>query len=83
MLFPGELAFRLKDQHGFPLDLTVDIAKERGMRVNWREFIDSARRAGWWDYQTLKHIEYAQTENGQNVMEMARAYVVANPHPAL
>ncbi len=31
---PGELAFRLYDTHGFPLDLTEEVAHERGMTVD-------------------------------------------------
>ncbi|HLJ19715.1 MAG TPA: alanine--tRNA ligase, partial [Stellaceae bacterium] len=31
---PGEIAFRLYDTHGFPLDLTEEVAHERGMTVD-------------------------------------------------
>ncbi|MGH2486264.1 MAG: alanine--tRNA ligase-related protein, partial [Ktedonobacterales bacterium] len=31
---PGEVAFRLYDTHGFPLDLTEEVAHERGMTVD-------------------------------------------------
>ncbi len=31
---PGRLAFRLHDTHGFPLELTEEIARERGMTVD-------------------------------------------------
>jgi alanyl-tRNA synthetase len=31
---PGEIAFRLYDTHGFPLELTEEVAHERGLRVD-------------------------------------------------
>jgi alanyl-tRNA synthetase len=33
-IIPGGDAFRLYDTHGFPLDLTLDVARERGMSVD-------------------------------------------------
>ncbi len=35
---PGELAFRLYDTYGFPVDLTADVARERGLGVDMAGF---------------------------------------------
>ncbi len=46
-VIPGEDAFRLYDTYGFPLDLTADIARERGMTVDEQGFdvaMDEQRR---------------------------------------
>ncbi len=51
--FNGELAFKLHDTYGFPLDLTADICRERGVSVDEDTFNaamahqkDQARSAG-------------------------------------
>ncbi|MDZ7841435.1 MAG: alanine--tRNA ligase [Gammaproteobacteria bacterium] len=35
---PGEVAFRLYDTYGFPVDLTADVARERGLEVDMDGF---------------------------------------------
>jgi len=48
-VLPGEVAFRLYDTYGFPLDLTEDIARGRGVRVDAEGFtrmMDEQRARG-------------------------------------
>ena len=52
-VFPGRDAFALYDTYGFPIDLTVELARERGLAVDrpayesaMEEQRDRARRAG-------------------------------------
>ncbi|EQD67980.1 protein containing Alanyl-tRNA synthetase, class IIc, partial [mine drainage metagenome] len=33
-VIPGALAFRLSDTYGFPIDLLIDTARERGFGVD-------------------------------------------------
>jgi alanyl-tRNA synthetase len=37
-VIPGEVAFKLYDTYGFPLDLTSDVARERGLTVDQAGF---------------------------------------------
>ena len=37
-MIPGEDVFRLYDTYGFPVDLTADIARERGLEVDMAGF---------------------------------------------
>ena len=54
---PGAVAFKLHDTHGFPLELTIEMARDAGLAVNTGEFAtlmeeqrkrarDAARRGG-------------------------------------
>ena len=46
---PGDVAFRLYDTYGFPVDLTADIARERGLTVDMAGFdrlMDEQRARG-------------------------------------
>ncbi|MEX3628486.1 MAG: alanine--tRNA ligase [Burkholderia sp.] len=60
----GELAFKLHDTYGFPLDLTADVCRERGMTVDELAFDDAmarqreqARAAG--KFKATQGLEYS------------------------
>ncbi len=60
----GEIAFRLHDTYGFPLDLTADICRERDIKVDEAGFHaemgkqkDKARAAG--KFKIAANLEYA------------------------
>ncbi len=42
-LLPGDVVFRLHDTHGFPFELTSEIAEEQGLRVDRAGFDDAMR----------------------------------------
>jgi alanyl-tRNA synthetase len=47
--FPGDIAFKLHDTYGFPLDLTQDVVREFGMSVDTEQFerlMDEQRERG-------------------------------------
>ena len=48
-VLPGDVAFRLHDTYGFPLELTLEVAEERGMTVDRAGFdaaMENQRRLG-------------------------------------
>jgi len=84
-IFPGGLAFDLYDTYGFPVDLTCDIARERGMTVDMaayeakmEEQRQRARSAGAFkvDYSQQLHVDGATDFTGYDTTE-SRGKVVA------
>ena len=77
LMLPGEIAFKLHDTYGFPLDLTADICRERGMNVDTAGFDDAmarqkeqARAAG--KFKMATNLEYdgiATTFHGYDHLE--------------
>jgi alanyl-tRNA synthetase len=76
-VFNGETAFKLHDTYGFPLDLTADICRERGVKVDDAAFNaamarqkEQARAAG--KFKMAANLEYsgpATTFHGYDTLE--------------
>ena len=77
-ILPGEIAFKLYDTYGFPLDLTADIARERELKVdeagfekemqNQREKARSASQFGV-DYNATIKVDRATEFTGYTACE--------------
>jgi alanyl-tRNA synthetase len=87
-VLPGELLFRLYDTYGFPVDLTADIARERGLQVDMEGFESHmaeqrkrARAGGSFNVQTSVSVDldlvseftgYENTDGGAEVIALYR-----------
>jgi alanyl-tRNA synthetase len=83
-VLPGEVAFKLHDTYGFPLDLSADVCRERGLSVDEAGFAaamdkqkSQARAAG--KFKMDKALEYSGAGNqfvGYETLQ-AQAKIVA------
>jgi alanyl-tRNA synthetase len=67
-VLPGDVAFKLHDTYGFPLDLTQDVCRERGVTVDVAGFdaaMDKQRAQGRaaGKFKMDRALEYAGTSN--------------------
>jgi len=69
-LIPGEVIFKLYDTYGFPVDLTNDIARERGLSLDLEgyEAAMAAQRQRSQDHAGFK-VDYSQTLNVEGETE--------------
>uniref|UniRef100_A0A646QDK8 Alanine--tRNA ligase n=1 Tax=Hemiscolopendra marginata TaxID=943146 RepID=A0A646QDK8_9MYRI len=44
-VLPGDIAWRLYDTYGFPVDLTSLMAEEKGLKINWEEYEETKKKA--------------------------------------
>jgi len=58
-VIPGDILFKLKTTHGFPLEMSLELVKNDSAVVGWVEFIEAARADGWWDFQTYDCVCHA------------------------
>lgn len=84
-LMPGSEVFRLKDQQGVPLSMSVTLCLMRNVCIEWPSFIEAARSAGWYDFQTLAQLRAALSdadvgdEYTNAVIQRFKLYVLQNP----
>jgi len=89
----GEIAFKLYDTYGFPVDLTADIARERGLTVDMEGFEikmkeqkDRARKAGDFNDKKsnviiddeTKFLGYELFDNNATVKAIIKDYQLVN-----
>jgi len=69
-VIPGEVIFKLYDTYGFPVDLTNDIARERGLSLDLEgyEAAMAAQRQRSQDHAGFK-VDYSQTLNVEGETE--------------
>jgi hypothetical protein len=88
-IFPGQLAFRLKDEKGMPLSMVIQNCLATNRIIEWPSFIEAARTAGWYDFQTLAQLRAALSDADagadytDGVIQRFKLYVVKFPHPCL
>ena len=58
----GEDAFRLYDTYGFPIDLTIEIARERGIEVDLEDFEKHMQKQRERARKALGEVEYTKKE---------------------
>lgn len=85
-ILSGEAAFKLYDTYGFPLDLTADITRERGIAIDEAEFDEHmqaqrerARDAGKFDvdYSSVIQVESPTEFIGYEQLEEDNVNVIA------
>ena len=85
---PGDTVFKLYDTYGFPVDLTADVARERGLKVDEAGFESAmasqrerARSAGKWEYAGAQAVQvegeteftgYTESEGASKVVALLR-----------
>lgn len=80
-------AFRLHDQDGVPLEITMEVARTQGVGVNLAAFACDALFAGWHDDKVRRVIEHACADNGvpfawaEFKLKLAQLWTVTGKHP--
>lgn len=56
--------FGMHDSQGFPLSMALSLCDERGLTVDWDDYLRSAKKAGWKFEKTKAYVEDAIWESG-------------------
>ena len=90
LMFDGAVLFELKATYGLPLCIAIEkIMIEAEFVINWPQYIEMARKNGWWDFKTYDEIEFNLIDAGinkevrQHILGRCKAYILANPHPKM
>ncbi len=67
--FPGD-EVRLTDQHGVPLEFIVSELFNSDYTITWVDYIEAARKPGWWDFQTFEKLTMLSQELSEYRTEM-------------
>ncbi|MDO9182405.1 MAG: alanine--tRNA ligase-related protein [Bacteriovorax sp.] len=62
LMISGEFIFKLSDTHGFPIEIATQEILEKGLFINWFEFIKSAEKAGWKKRKIIEKIKSAMQD---------------------
>ncbi len=88
-MMPGREVFRTKDEKGIPLYMTIGMCLIRNVVIEWASFIEAAREAGWYDFQTIAQVKSALVdadvgdEYRNAVVQRFKLYMLKNPHPCM
>jgi alanyl-tRNA synthetase len=62
MNISGKFLFKLSDTHGLPIEIAVQEILEKGLSINWLEFIKAAQIAGWKNRKIKEKIKSAMQD---------------------
>jgi alanyl-tRNA synthetase len=84
-IISGSFLFHLKDTMGFPLAMSLIECERNDLRIDWCGFVEAARNAGWWDFQTMDVINEAFVDSGvwadhrKAIEDRLKLYMMTHP----
>lgn len=82
-VYPGDLAFRLHDTHGFPLSFTLDECTKHNFALDWIGYLETARQHAWFDFKTLAYVEESLRDSqffgADEILKRLKMFVVFKP----